>query len=55
MNNEELKNEFVEALKEKLIERGNDVDVKINTVEKMNQTYEAITITPEKVPLKQPD
>ena len=47
MNNEELKNEFVEALKEKLIERGNDVDVKINTVEKMNQTYEAIIITPE--------
>ena len=47
MNNEEFKNEFVEALKENLSERGNDVDVKVSTVEKMNQSYEAITITPE--------
>ena len=47
MNNEEFKNEFVEALKEKLSERGNDVDVKVSTVDKMNQSYEAITITPE--------
>ncbi len=47
MNNEEFKNEFVETLKENLSERGNDVDVKVSTVEKMNQSYEAITITPE--------
>lgn len=47
MNNEEFKNEFVEALKENLSERDNDVDVKVSTVEKMNQSYEAITITPE--------
>ena len=47
MNNEEFKKEFVEALKENLSERGNDVDVKVSTVEKMNQSYEAITITPE--------
>ena len=47
MNNEEFKNEFVEALKENLSEGGNDVDVKVSTVEKMNQSYEAITITPE--------
>lgn len=47
MNNEEFKNEFVEALKENLSERGKEVDVKINTVEKMNQSYEAVTITPE--------
>ena len=47
MNNEEFKNEFVVALKENLSERGNDVDVKVSTVEKMNQSYEAITITPE--------
>ena len=47
MNNEELKKEYVEALKENLSERGNDVDVKVSTVEKMNQSYEAITITPE--------
>ncbi len=47
MSNEEFKNEFVDALKESLYERGNEVDVKISTVEKMNQSYEAITITPE--------
>ena len=38
MNNEEFKKEFVEALKENLSERGNDVDVKVSTVEKMNQS-----------------
>ena len=47
MSNEEFKHEFVDALKESLYERGNEVDVKISTVEKMNQSYEAITITPE--------
>ncbi len=47
MNNEEFKNEFVDALKEKLHERGNEVEVTVNTVEKMNNTYEAITVRPE--------
>ena len=47
MNNEEFKNEFVDALKERLYERGNEVNVSINIVEKMNQSYEAITVTPE--------
>lgn len=47
MNQEEFKNEFVEALREKLYERGNEVNVTINNVEKMNTSYEAITVTPE--------
>ena len=47
MNHEEFKNEFVDALKERLYERGNEVEVTINTVEKMNESYEAITVRPE--------
>lgn len=47
MNYEEFKNEFVEALQERLYERGNEVSISVNTVEKMNETYEAITVTPE--------
>ena len=46
MNYEEFKNEFVDAVKESLYERGNDVDVKINMVEKMNESYEAMTVGP---------
>lgn len=47
MNYEEFKNEFVDTVKESLYERGNDVDIKINMVEKMNESYEAMTVTPE--------
>ena len=36
MNNQEVKNKSVDVLKEKLYERGNEVDIKINTIEKMN-------------------
>ena len=46
MNYEEFKNEFVDALQERLYEGGNEVSIHVNTVEKMNETYEAITITP---------
>lgn len=46
MNYEEFKNEFVDALQEHLYEGGNEVSIHVNTVEKMNETYEAITITP---------
>lgn len=46
MNYEEFKNEFVDALQERLYESGNEVSIHVNTVEKMNETYEAITITP---------
>ena len=47
MNYEEFKNEFVEALQERLYERGNEVSISVNTVEKINETYEAITVIPE--------
>jgi len=47
MNYEEFKNEFVDALQECLYERGNEVNISINNVEKMNESYEAITVTPE--------
>ena len=47
MNYEEFKNEFVDALQERLFERGNEVNITVNTVEKMNETYEAITVTPD--------
>ncbi len=46
MNYEEFKNEFVDALQEHLSESGNEVTISINNVEKMNESYEAITITP---------
>ena len=35
------------VIKERLYERGNEVSISVNTVEKMNETYEAITVTPE--------
>lgn len=47
MNYEEFKNEFVDALQERLYERGNEVTISITNVEKMNESYEAITVTPE--------
>lgn len=46
MNYEEFKNEFVDSLQERLYESGNEVSIHVNTVEKMNETYETITITP---------
>ena len=50
MNHEEFKNEFVDALKERLYERGNEVEVTINTVEKMNESYEAMPASVEELP-----
>ena len=47
MNYEEFKNEFVDALQERLYERGNEVTISITNVENMNESYEAITVTPE--------
>ena len=46
MNYEEFKSEFVDTLQERLYERGNEVNISITNVEKMNEAYEAITITP---------
>ena len=47
MNYEEFRDELVDALQERLYESGNEVSITVNTVEKMNETYEAITITPD--------
>ena len=46
MNQEEFKKELAEILKKNLYERDKEVEISFRTVEKMNQTYEAITITP---------
>jgi len=43
---EEFKEQFAKDVKSKLEEQGMEVEVKSNTVEKLNQTYEAITVTP---------
>mgnify|MGYP003306935066 CR=1 FL=1 len=47
MNYEDFKNELVDVVKEELADRGHNVNVQINTVEKMNESYEAMTVTPE--------
>ncbi len=47
MNYEEFKDDLVQAVQEALSERGTEANVTTNTVEKMNDKYEAITITPE--------
>lgn len=47
MNYEDFKNELVDVVKEELADRGHNVKVQINTVEKMNESYEAMTVTPE--------
>ena len=38
---------LVDAVKEALYERGNEVDIKITTVEKMNESYEAMDHYPK--------
>lgn len=42
MNYEELKERFIEEVKEKLAEQGYDINVSVNEVKKLNETYEAI-------------
>lgn len=46
MNYEEFKNEFMETLQERLAEKGNEVRSSVTNVEKMNESYEAITVIP---------
>ncbi len=43
----EFKEKFVEDLKDRLNKQGTDVKISINTVNKLNESYEAITVTPE--------
>ena len=48
MDYENFKDQFVEDVKQSLQERGiDDVNITFNKVEKMNESYEAMTVTPE--------
>ena len=47
MDYESFKEKFVEDLKDRLDEQGADVKVSGNTVNKLNESYEAVTVTPE--------
>ena len=47
MDYESFKEKFVEDLKDRLDEQGADVKVSANTVNKLNESYEAVTVTPE--------
>ena len=47
MNYEEFKKRLMEEVKENLYERNINVDIITTMVEKMNQTYEAMTVMPE--------
>ena len=46
MDYEGFKEKFVEDLKEKLEDSGIEASLSINTVKKLNDSYEAVTITP---------
>ena len=46
MDYENFKEKFVEDLKDKLYEKGIEADVSVNTVNKLNDSYEAVTIKP---------
>ena len=47
MDYESFKEKFVEDLKDRLDDQGADVKVLVNTVNKLNESYEAVTVTPE--------
>ena len=47
MDFNEFKEQFTEDVKQELADAGIDAKVSINTVEKMNESYEAMTVTPE--------
>ena len=47
MDYENFKESFIEDVKAGLYERGIDANVSIHQVDKMNESYEAITVTPE--------
>lgn len=46
MDYTEFKDQIMEDLKERFAQRGTDMDISINTVNKLNESYEAITIKP---------
>ena len=47
MDYETFKERFVEDLKDKLYEQGAEVNVSVHNVNKLNESYEAVTVTPE--------
>ena len=47
MDYENFKEKIVEDLKDELYGRGEEVTISINDVKKLNESYEAITVTPE--------
>lgn len=47
MDYENFKEQFVNDVKEKLYEQGTEVDITVNTVNKLNESYEAMTVKPE--------
>ena len=47
MDYENFKEQFIADVKDRLAEQGADVKVCVNEVNKLNESYEAITVTPE--------
>lgn len=47
MNYEDFKEQFTEDVKERLYEQGIEANIEIREVSKLNESYEAITVTPE--------
>ncbi len=47
MDYESFKEQFIEDVKDRLYEQGAEVNVSVHEVNKLNESYEAITVTPE--------
>ena len=47
MDYENFKEQFVEDVRDRLYEQGAEIDLSVHTVNKLNESYEAITVTPE--------
>ena len=47
MDYENFKEQFVEDVKERLYEQGTEVDITVNTVNKLNESYEAVAVKPD--------
>ena len=47
MNYEDFKEKFIEDVSDRLYEQGAEVNISVHEVNKLNESYEAITVTPE--------
>ncbi len=47
MDYESFKEQFIEDLKDRLYEQGAEVNISVHEVNKLNESYEAITVTPK--------